>query len=115
MILRKCKILINYFRLKSDVITILKLRTELINKAVKLIEIKEDTNVSKQEVNIAFNLYEELQKINEPKKFKLYPFNEKEASEFSLADFSEDAKKIISLRNWVLEVLPCIIRLEINL
>lgn len=31
--LRKCKILINYFRLKSDVITILKLRIELIDKA----------------------------------------------------------------------------------
>ncbi|MCU4970423.1 hypothetical protein OCD64_26105 [Bacillus toyonensis] len=89
-------------------ITILKLRTDLIEKAVKLTHIKEDTNVSKQEVNIAFNLYEELQKINEPKKFKFYPFNEKEASEFSLADFSEDAKKIISLRNWVLEVLPII-------
>ncbi|PEE97064.1 hypothetical protein CON21_30305 [Bacillus thuringiensis] len=97
--MRKCKTLINYFRLKSDVITILKLRTDLIEKAVKLTHIKEDTNVSKQEVNIAFNLYEELQKINEPKKFKFYPFNEKEASEFSLADFSKDAKKIISLRN----------------
>ncbi|EJV42769.1 hypothetical protein IEK_05604 [Bacillus toyonensis] len=106
--MRKCKTLINYFRLKSDVITILKLRTDLIEKAVKLKKIKEDTNISKQDVNIAFNLYEELQKINEPKKFKFYPFNEKEASEFSLADFSEDAKKIISLRNWVLEVLPII-------
>ncbi|EJQ31609.1 hypothetical protein IEC_05551 [Bacillus toyonensis] len=106
--MRKCKTLINYFRLKSDVITILKLRTDLIEKAVKLTHIKEDTNVSKQEVNIAFNLYEELQKINEPKKFEFFPFNEKEANEFSLADFAEDAKKIISLRNWVLEVLPII-------
>lgn len=71
--LRKCKILINYFRLKSDVITILELRTDLIEKAVKLTHIKEDTNVSKKEIDIAFNLYEELQKINEPKKFKFYP------------------------------------------
>lgn len=68
--LRKCKILINYFRLKCDVITILKLRTDLIEKAVKLTHIKEDSNASKQEIDIAFNLYEELQKINEPKKFK---------------------------------------------
>ncbi len=60
--MRKCKTLINYFRLKSDVITILKLRTDLIEKAIKLTHIKEDTNVSKQEIDIAFNLYEELQK-----------------------------------------------------
>jgi len=32
--LRKCKTLINYFRLKSDVITILKLRINLIERAV---------------------------------------------------------------------------------
>jgi hypothetical protein len=32
VILRKCKTLIKYFRLKSDVITILKLRIELIDK-----------------------------------------------------------------------------------
>lgn len=63
--MRKCKTLIKYFRLKSDVITILKLRTDLIEKAVKLTHIKEDTNVSEQVVNIAFNLYEELQKILE--------------------------------------------------
>lgn len=106
--MRKCKILIKYFRLKSDVITILKLRTDLIEKAVKLTHIKEDTNVSKQEVNIAFNLYEELQKIDESKKFKFYPYNEKQASEFSLSDFSKDTKIITRLRNWVLEVLPII-------
>ncbi|PEM22770.1 hypothetical protein COI51_09795 [Bacillus toyonensis] len=60
--------------MKSDVITILKLRTDLIEKAVKLTHIKEDTNVSEQVVNIAFNLYEELQKILETflhKKFLL--------------------------------------------
>ncbi|WP_025118350.1 hypothetical protein [Bacillus sp. H1m] len=106
--MRKCKILIKYFRLKSDVITILKLRTELIEKAVKLKHIKEDTNVSKQDVNNAFNLYEELQKIDEPKKFKFYPYNEKQASEFLLSDFSKDPKIIPRLRNWVLEVLPII-------
>lgn len=94
--------------MKSDVIIILKLRTDLIEKAVKLTHIKEDTNVSKQEVNIAFNLYEELQKINEPKKFKFYPFNEKEASEFSISDFSKDAKIITRLRNCVLEVLSVV-------
>ncbi|WP_255253818.1 hypothetical protein [Bacillus thuringiensis] len=80
-------------------ITILKLRTDLIEKAVKLKLIKEDTNVSKQDVNIAFNLYEELQKIDEPKKFKFYLYNEKQASEFSLSDFSKDAKKITRL--WI--------------
>ncbi len=72
--MRKYKTLIKYFRLKSDVITILKLRTDLIEKAVKLPHIKEDTNVSEQVVNIAFNLYEELQKILETflhKKFLL--------------------------------------------
>jgi len=106
--LRKCKTFINYFRLKSDVITILKLRTDLIEKAFKLNHIKEDSNASKQEIDIAFNLYEELQKINEPKKFKFYPYNEKQASEFSPSDFSKDAKKITRLRNWVLEVLPII-------
>ncbi|HDR5271882.1 hypothetical protein E8M24_21305 [Bacillus thuringiensis] len=106
--MRKCKTLINYFRLKSDVITILKLRTDLIEKAVKLTHIKEDTNVSKQEVNIAFDLYEELKKIDESKKFKFYPYNEKQASEFSLSDFSKDTKIITRLRNWVLEVLPII-------
>lgn len=63
--MRKYKTLLKYFRLKSDVITILKLRTDLIEKAVKLTHIKEDTNVSEQVVNIAFNLYEELQKILE--------------------------------------------------
>ncbi|MGH0411334.1 hypothetical protein ACQVN4_22750 [Bacillus paranthracis] len=106
--MRKCKTLINYFRLKSDVITILKLRTDLIEKAIKLTHIKEDTNVSKQEIDIAFNLYEELQKIDEPKKFKFYPYNEKQASQFSLSDFSKDPKIIPRLRNWVLEVLPII-------
>ncbi|GAB6425574.1 RES domain-containing protein [Bacillus cereus] len=106
--MRKCKTLIKYFRLKSDVIIILKLRTDLIEKAIKLTHIKEDTNVSKQEVNIAFNLYEELQKIDEPKKFKFFPYDEKEASEFSISDFSKDAKIITRLRNWVLEVLPII-------
>ncbi|EJV56728.1 hypothetical protein BWGOE3_56880 [Bacillus mycoides] len=106
--MRKCKILINYFRLKSDVITILKLRTELIDKAVKLIDITEDTIVSKQEAELAFNLYKKLQGMNEPRQFKFYPFNEKQASEFSLDDFSKDAKKIICVRNWVLEVLPII-------
>ncbi len=85
--MRKCKILINYFRLKSDVITILKLRTELIDKAVKLIDITEDTIVSKQEAELAFNLYKKLQGMNEPRQFKFYPFNEKQASEFSLDDF----------------------------
>lgn len=72
--MRKCKTLIKYFRLKSDVITILKLRTDLIEKAVKLTHIKENTNVSEQVVNTAFNLYEELQKILETflhKKFLL--------------------------------------------
>ncbi|HDX9500072.1 TPA: hypothetical protein ROX79_004979 [Bacillus thuringiensis] len=106
--MRKCKTLINYFRLKSDVINILKLRTDLIDKAFKLTHIKEDSNASKQEIDIAFNLYEELQKIDEPKKFKFYPYNEKQASEFSLSDFSKDAKKITRLRDWVLEVLPII-------
>ncbi|WP_317852949.1 hypothetical protein [Bacillus wiedmannii] len=94
--------------MKSDVITILKLRTDLIEKAFKLTHIKEDSNASKQEIDIAFNLYEELQKINEPKKFKFYPYNEKQASEFSLSDFAKDAKIIPRLRNWVLEVLPII-------
>ncbi|HDX9654084.1 TPA: hypothetical protein ROY23_004600 [Bacillus wiedmannii] len=89
-------------------IIILKLRRDLIEKAVKLNHINEGTNVSKQEVNIAFNLYEELQKIDEAKKFKFYPYNEKQASEFSLSDFSKDARKITRLRNWVLEVLPII-------
>ncbi len=70
--MRKCKTLIKYFHLKNDVITILKLRTGLVEKAVKLTHIKADTNVSKEVVNIAFNLYEELQKIDEPKKFKFY-------------------------------------------
>ncbi|USK99824.1 hypothetical protein [Bacillus tropicus] len=106
--MRKCKTLIKYFRLKSDVMIILRLRTNLIEKAIKLTHIKEDTNVSKQEVNIAFNLYEELQKIDEPKKFKFFPYDEKEASEFSISDFSKDAKIITRLRNWVLEVLPII-------
>ncbi|MDF9507872.1 hypothetical protein, partial [Bacillus cereus] len=81
---------------------------DLIEKAAKLTHIKEDTNVSKQEVNIAFNLYEELKKIDEPKKFNFYPYNEKQASEFSLSDFSKDTKIITRLRNWVLEVLPII-------
>ncbi|MCC2346713.1 hypothetical protein LKM13_21955 [Bacillus anthracis] len=58
--------------MKNDVITILKLRKGLVEKAVKLTHIKADTNVSKEVVNIAFNLYEELQKIDEPKKFKFY-------------------------------------------
>lgn len=106
--MRKCKTLINYFRLKSDVINILKLRTDLIDKAFKLTRIKEDSNASKQEIDIAFNLYEELQKIDEPKKFKFYPYNEKQASQFSLSDFSKDPKIIPRLRNWVLEVLPII-------
>lgn len=106
--MRKCKTLIKYFRLKSDVIIILKLRTDLIEKAIKLTHIKEDSNVSTQEVNIAFNLYEELQKVDEPKKFKFFLYDEKEASEFSISDFSKDAKIITRLRNWVLEVLPII-------
>lgn len=89
-------------------ITILILKTELIDKAVKLIDIKENTTVGKQEAELAFDLYKELQKMNEPKKFKFYPFNEKQASEFSLDDFSKSVKKIIRLRNWVLEVLPII-------
>ncbi|WP_139894772.1 hypothetical protein [Bacillus cereus] len=83
-------------------ITILKLRTDLIEKAFKLTHIKEDTNISKQDVSIAFNLYEELQKIDEAKKFKFYPYNEKQASEFSLSDFSKDAKISPRLRSWVL-------------
>lgn len=91
--------MIKYFDLKSDMITILKLRTDLIEKAFKLTHIKEDSNASKQEINIAFNLYEELQKINEPKKFKFYLYNEKQASEFSSSDFSKDAKKITRL--WI--------------
>ncbi|PGK33917.1 hypothetical protein CN908_28895 [Bacillus thuringiensis] len=91
-------------------ITILKLRTELIDIAVKLIAIREDTIVSKQEAELAFSLYIKLQEISEPKKFKFDPFNEneKEFSEFSLADFSKSTKKIIRLRNWILEVLPII-------
>lgn len=97
--MRKCKTLIKYFDLKSDVITILKLRTDLIEKAFKLTHIKEDSNASKQEINIAFNLNEDLQKINEPKKFKFYLYNEKQASEFSSSDFSKDAKKITRL--WI--------------
>lgn len=74
-------------------ITILILKTELIDKAVKLIDIKENTTVGKQEAELAFDLYKELQKMNEPKKFKFYPFNEKQASEFSLDDFSKSVKK----------------------
>ncbi|WP_430794528.1 hypothetical protein [Bacillus thuringiensis] len=94
--------------MKSDVITILKLRTELIDIAFKLIAIREDTIVSKQEAELAFSLYIKLKEMNEPRKFKFYPFNENEASEFSLDNFSKDAKRIIRLRNWVLEVLPII-------
>jgi len=68
--LRKCKTLINYFRLKSDVITILKLRTELIDKTVKLIDIKEDNIVSKQGAKLTFNLYKKLLEMNEPRQFR---------------------------------------------
>lgn len=68
--MRKCKTLINYFRLKSDVITILKLRTELIDKAVKLIEKTEDNIVSKQRAELTFNLYKKLLEMNEPRQFR---------------------------------------------
>ncbi|WP_285849011.1 hypothetical protein [Bacillus cereus] len=38
--------------MKSDVINILKLRTDLIDKAFKLTHIKEDSNASKQEIGV---------------------------------------------------------------
>lgn len=100
--------MIDYSHLKSDVITILKLRPEVIDKAKKLANITEDTKVSNMQANIANNLYKELQEMNEPMKFKFPPFCEEQASEFSLGDAFKNPKRVICLRKWVLEVLPII-------
>ncbi len=51
-------------------ITILKLRKKLIDKTVKLIDIKEDNIVSKQRAKLTFNLYKKLLEMNEPRQFR---------------------------------------------
>ncbi|XKK24375.1 hypothetical protein HFP65_23785 [Bacillus sp. CB62A.1] len=100
--------MIDYSHLKSDVIIILKLRPEVIDKAKKLANITEDTKVSNMQANIANNLYKELKEMNEPMKFKFPPFFEEQASTFSLDDAFKNPKKVICLRKWILEVLPII-------
>ncbi|KXY41064.1 hypothetical protein AT257_21075 [Bacillus cereus] len=110
--MRKCKTLIKYFRLKSDVITILKLRTDLIEKAVKLTDITKDTIVNDIQVKIVESLIHELHESPDffkgPMEVRM-PFGSvDQIDNYSPDDFYKDSNRVIFLRTWVLEVLPII-------
>ncbi|WP_242227239.1 hypothetical protein [Bacillus cereus group sp. BfR-BA-01315] len=92
-------------------IKILKLREEIIDEAIRLSDITEDTIVDDIQANIAFNLYMNLYDkpdfINGHQSIRPPIIDDENYQPMSVELFREP-QRIIYLRRWILELLPII-------